>query len=98
MADRRKKEAFVHRLAARMDTDGATAWVDTMIETLYDRFKAVRVQVLAIFLFVQSAKVGFLPSILDNGCVLFSAGHRPTKANAQRGEGRRKLTLSLFAK
>ena len=42
MADRIKKEAFVHRLAARMDTDEttATAWIDAMIETLYDSFKA----------------------------------------------------------
>jgi nucleoid DNA-binding protein len=42
MADRVKKEEFVHRLATRMNTDEATAmaWVDGMVETLYDSFKA----------------------------------------------------------
>jgi DNA-binding protein HU-beta len=42
MADRMKKEEFVHRLATCMDTDEATAgaWVDGVIETLYDSFKA----------------------------------------------------------
>ena len=42
MTDRLKKEDFVRLLAARMKTDGvaATAWVDGVIETLYESFKA----------------------------------------------------------
>jgi nucleoid DNA-binding protein len=42
MADRLKKEDFVRRLAARMNADEATAtaWVDGIVETLYDSFKA----------------------------------------------------------
>ena len=42
MADRIKKEDFVRRLAARMNADEATAtaWVDGIIETLYESFKA----------------------------------------------------------
>ena len=42
MADRLKKEDFVRRLAARMNTDvtTATAWVDGTVETLYESFKA----------------------------------------------------------
>ena len=42
MPDRIKKEEFVHRLAARMDTDDATAtaWIEGITETLYESFKA----------------------------------------------------------
>ena len=39
--DRLKKEEFVHLLATRMNTDEATAtaWVDGVVETLYESFK-----------------------------------------------------------
>lgn len=42
MTDRLKKEDFVRLLAARMKTDEATAtaWVDGIVETLYESFKA----------------------------------------------------------
>ena len=42
MTDRLKKEEFVRLLAARMKTDEATAtaWVDGIVETLYESFKA----------------------------------------------------------
>ncbi|TMD65310.1 MAG: HU family DNA-binding protein [Chloroflexi bacterium] len=42
MAERIKKEDFVRRLAAHMNTDETTAsaWVDGVIETLYESFKA----------------------------------------------------------
>ena len=42
MTDRLKKEDFVRLLAARMKTDEAmaTAWVDGVVETLYESFKA----------------------------------------------------------
>ncbi len=42
MPDRLKKEELVHRLAIRMESDDATAtaWVDGMVETLYESFKA----------------------------------------------------------
>jgi hypothetical protein len=42
MTDRIKKEELAHRLASRMNTDEATAkaWIDGLIETLYDSFKA----------------------------------------------------------
>jgi DNA-binding protein HU-beta len=42
MADRLKKEEFVRLLAARMNADEATAtaWLDGLVETLYDSFKA----------------------------------------------------------
>lgn len=42
MPDRLKKEELVHRLALHMQTDDATAtaWVDGMVETLYESFKA----------------------------------------------------------
>ena len=42
MTDRLKKEEFVSQLAVRMDTDEATAtaWVDAIVETLYECFKA----------------------------------------------------------
>ena len=42
MADRIKKEELARRLAARMNSDEATAtaWVDGIVETLYDSFKA----------------------------------------------------------
>jgi hypothetical protein len=46
MPERIKKEEFVRRLAARMNADEttATAWVDGVIETLYESFNsAVRV-------------------------------------------------------
>lgn len=42
MTDRLKKEECVRRLAAKMETDQATAttWVDGVLETLYESFKA----------------------------------------------------------
>gem|GEM_PF-305791 len=42
MADRLKKEDFVRLLATRMNADeaAATAWVDGVVETLYESFKA----------------------------------------------------------
>jgi DNA-binding protein HU-beta len=42
MPDRIKKEEFVRRLAARMETDEATAgaWLDGVTETLYESFQA----------------------------------------------------------
>jgi DNA-binding protein HU-beta len=42
MPDRIKKEEFVRRLAARMNTDEATAtaWLDGVTETLYETFQA----------------------------------------------------------
>jgi DNA-binding protein HU-beta len=42
MPDRIKKDEFVRRLAARMHTDETTAipWVDGVVETLYESFKA----------------------------------------------------------
>jgi DNA-binding protein HU-beta len=41
MITRVKKDELVHRLAGRMNTDDATAaaWVDGLVETLYDSFK-----------------------------------------------------------
>jgi nucleoid DNA-binding protein len=41
MADRLKKEDFVRLLATRMNADeaAATAWVDGVVETLYESFK-----------------------------------------------------------
>lgn len=42
MADRIEKEELARRLAARMQTDSATAraWIDEVVETLYESFKA----------------------------------------------------------
>ena len=40
MTDRLKKEEFVCLLAIRMNADEATAWLDGVVETLYDSFKA----------------------------------------------------------
>ena len=42
MAERINKDELVSRLAARMHTDEATAtaWVDGIVETLYESFKA----------------------------------------------------------
>jgi nucleoid DNA-binding protein len=42
MTDRINKEEFVRRLATGMNTDEATtiAWVDGIVETLYESFKA----------------------------------------------------------
>ena len=42
MTERINKDALVRRLAARMNADEATAtaWVDGIVETLYDSFKA----------------------------------------------------------
>ncbi len=42
MPERIKKEELVRRLAARMNADEtiATAWVDGVVETLYESFKA----------------------------------------------------------
>jgi hypothetical protein len=42
MTDRLKKEEFVRLLASRMNADEATAtaWLDGVVETLYDSFKA----------------------------------------------------------
>ena len=41
MTDRLKKEDFVRLLATRMNADKATAtaWVDGIVETLYESFK-----------------------------------------------------------
>ena len=41
MTDRLKKEDFVRLLATRMNADEATAtaWVDGIVETLYESFK-----------------------------------------------------------
>ena len=39
MTDRLKKEDFVRLLAGRMNADEATAWVDGIVETLYESFK-----------------------------------------------------------
>ena len=41
MTNRIKKDDLVRRLAARMNTDEATAatWIDGIVETLYDSFK-----------------------------------------------------------
>lgn len=42
MADRIEKEELTRRLVARMQTDSATAsaWIDGIVETLYESFKA----------------------------------------------------------
>ncbi len=42
MSSRINKDEFLRRLAARMNTDEATAaaWVDGFVETLYESFKA----------------------------------------------------------
>ena len=42
MTSRINKDEFLRRLAARMNTDEATAaaWVDGFVETLYESFKA----------------------------------------------------------
>ena len=42
MTERINKDELVRRLAARMNADEATAtaWVDGIVETLYDSFKA----------------------------------------------------------
>jgi DNA-binding protein HU-beta len=42
MAERIPKAEFVHRLALRMHTDDATAqaWVEAMLETLFETFQA----------------------------------------------------------
>jgi ketosteroid isomerase-like protein len=42
MTDRIEKDELVRRLAARMQTDTATAtvWIDEVLETLYESFKA----------------------------------------------------------
>ena len=42
MAERINKDEFVRRLAARMQADEVTvtAWVDGIVETLYESFKA----------------------------------------------------------
>ena len=42
MTERLKKDELVRRLAARMQADEATttAWVDGVVETLYESFKA----------------------------------------------------------
>ena len=42
MTDRLTKEDFVRLLATRMNADeaAATAWVDGVVETLYESFKA----------------------------------------------------------
>jgi Bacterial DNA-binding protein len=42
MPERIKKEEFVRRLAARMNADETTAtgWVDGVVETVYESFKA----------------------------------------------------------
>jgi len=42
MAERMQKAERVHRVDTRMQTDDTTAqaWVDAMIETLYEAFKA----------------------------------------------------------
>ncbi len=42
MTDRLKKEDFVRLLASRMNADEATAttWLDGVVETLYESFKA----------------------------------------------------------
>lgn len=42
MADRIEKDELARRLAARMQTDTATAsaWMDGIVETLYESFKA----------------------------------------------------------
>jgi DNA-binding protein HU-beta len=41
MTDRLKKEEFVQLLATRMNADEApaTAWLDGVVETLYESFK-----------------------------------------------------------
>ena len=51
MPERIKKEEFVRRLAARMNTDETTAmaWVDGVVETLYESFKAGESVTLAGF-------------------------------------------------
>ncbi|MFL5707227.1 MAG: hypothetical protein ACJ8AG_31060 [Ktedonobacteraceae bacterium] len=42
MTDRLKKEDFVRLLATRMNAEEATAvaWVDGVVDTLYESFKA----------------------------------------------------------
>jgi nucleoid DNA-binding protein len=42
MTDRIEKDELARRLAARMqaDTATATAWIDGVVETLYESFKA----------------------------------------------------------
>lgn len=42
MTNRIKKEEFAHRVAVQMKTDDATAtdWIDGIVETLYESFKA----------------------------------------------------------
>lgn len=42
MAERIEKDALAGRLAARMQTDTTTAsaWIDGVVETLYESFKA----------------------------------------------------------
>lgn len=63
MADRIEKHVPVRRLALRMHTDEtiAAAWVDGVVETIYESFKAgesVSCQALAGFMFAQNPKAG----------------------------------------
>jgi len=80
MTDRLKKEDFVRLLAARMNADEATAtaWVDGVVETLYESFKDGKGVTLPGFggFYVRSS------SIQVSDCERFLAGHRPIQENS----------------
>ena len=89
MTDRLKKEDFVRLLAARMNADEATAtaWVDGVVETLYESFKdgkGVTLPVLAASTCARSLKAGSSSSIQVSDCARFLAGHRPTQEHSRR--------------
>ena len=89
MPERIKKEEFVGRLAARMNADEttATAWVDGVVETLYESFKAGESVTLPGFggFYVRPEPASWVFKLIQaSDCARSLAGHRPTQANARR--------------
>jgi nucleoid DNA-binding protein len=68
------------------DEATATAWVDGVIETLYESFKAgkgVTFPGFGGFYVRPSLKAGSSSSIQASDCERFLAGHRRTRANSR---------------
>ena len=88
MSDRLKKEDFVRLLAARMKTDEATApaWVDGVVETLYESFKDGKGVILPGFggSYVRPEPESWVFKFNPGSdCARCLAGHRPIRENSR---------------
>ncbi len=84
MTERIQKDELARRLAERMQTDTATAtaWIDAIVETLYESFQAgesVTLKGFGSFMSGLSAQVGYSSLIPHNDYAPYWGGLQPIR-------------------